>query len=214
LKNLILIIFTILPSLCFAQQNDKSQSDWNFVTEKNNIKVYTRSSDQSNIKELRILVELTGNIDTLFNLINNSHVYSDWVYKCKTSAPLATPEGYTFAYVLVTDFPFPMYDRELIVKSKQWVDEQGRYRTHSVSEPAALPKNNKMVRIDLYESNWTIEKIGEKIFIEYQSTVDPGGNIPAWVVNLGLTTGPIKTFTKLIELTEGRSSIAEFSVIR
>lgn len=204
----------MLPSLCFAQQNDTLQSNWDFATEKDNIKVFTRSSDKSSIKELRILVEMNGNIDTLHNAISNAYGFTDWVYKCKSGAPLATPDGYTLSYIAVTDFPFPMSDRELIVKSKQWVDEHGRYRTHSVADPTVLPEDNDLVRINHYEANWIIEKVGEKILIEYQSSVDPGGNIPVWVVNLALTTGPIKTFSKLIKLVEEQSSVMDVSALR
>jgi len=190
-------------------QLDKTVSDnWTCVENEDKIKIFTRLSDSTNLKELRILVEMSGRIDTLIHIINDANNFKDWVYKCRKSAPLKVPNGYQFAYTATTDFPFPLSDRELVAISKQWVDDEGRFITYGVSSFDYTPLNDGVVRIGHYESKWQIESLGDgKIFIDYTSSVDPGGHIPNWVVNLAITTGPLKTFTKLIELVEKRSSV-------
>ncbi len=190
-------------------QLDKEVSkDWCLVEQEANIKIFTRLSDSTNLKELRILVEMTGDVDTLRYIINDANNFGDWVYKCSKSAPLEVPDGYQSAYVATTDFPFPLTDRELVAISKQWIDDEGRFITYGVSAHEYIPPNEDMVRISHYESKWQIEKLEDnKIFIDYQSSVDPGGRIPNWVVNLAITTGPLKTFTMLSKLVEERSNL-------
>jgi hypothetical protein len=38
--------------------------------------------------------------------------------------------------------------------------------------------------------------------IDYHSKVDPSGNIPMWIVNLGLTVGPVKTMESFANFVE------------
>lgn len=199
----------------FAQHDDATQSEWDFVAEKTNIKVYTRTTETSDIKELRILADFDGQIDTLLNILNDANNYGTWVYKCSKSEPIIPGEGYNTAYSAITDFPFPMSDRELVAKSNQYKDEYGRLIQHTVNAGKDIPEKSGVVRIKNYEAKWIMEQIDtNRIHVEYVSSVDPGGNIPAWVVNLALTTGPIKTFEKLMKQVGERSSVLDLKALR
>jgi len=179
------------------------EPSWNFVNEKPGLKIYTRTPENSQIKELRILVEMTGNMDTLMNIVNDASNFQSWVYKCAGSEKVSPPDGYTSAYAATTDFPFPMSDRELVAKTKQWIDDDGKLHSHTICAADAIPEKRGVVRISSYEAMWIVEKIGnDKIHIDYTSAVDPGGNIPTWIINMAITSGPIKTFEKLMEQVE------------
>jgi len=205
----------IFPTILLGQLDKEIESTWNFVDEEENIKVFTRKPESSSIKELRILAEVEGNMDTLIHIVNDAFNFGNWVYKCNASASLEVPDEYTVAYTATTDFPFPLSDRELVVLGKQWIDEDGRYKTHSVSAPDYTPQVKGKVRISHYESRWTIEKAKDnKIYVDYICSVDPGGNIPNWVTNLAITAGPIKTFNKLLELVKQRSYPEGMSYLR
>ena len=69
------------------------------------------------------------------------------------------------------------------------------------------PKEEGVVRVKTFETHWKVTQLsgGQHIFIDYNSKMDPAGNIPQWVVNMGLTVGPIKTmqnFTKFVEVLD------------
>lgn len=207
MKHIILLFISLLPLTLVAQLDREIEDDWTLVENEDNIRIFTRLSDSTNLKELRIFVEMKGNVDTLIHIINDAENFGDWVYKCSKSAPIAIPDGYQSAYIATTDFPFPLCDREIVAKSKQWVDEEGRFITHGICAFDSIPINQDIVRISHYESRWQIEELkNHKIFIDYQSSVDPGGRIPNWITNLAITTGPLKTFAKLSELVEKRSN--------
>lgn len=215
MKNLISLLFVLLPFIVLAQNSAHLDATWEFVNEKPGLKVYTRSPVHSSIKELRIKVELTGHIDTLMSIVNDANHFGNWVYKCSDSERVIAPDGYSNAYAATTDFPFPMADRELVAKSKQWIDQDGRYHTHTLCAADEIPNKSGIVRIQNYESRWIIEQLEEgKLIIDYVSSVDPGGKIPTWVVNLAITSGPIKTFERLIELVELRSPKSQISLAR
>lgn len=196
----------LIASIAFSQ-GAKEDNNWEFVVEKPSIKVYTRTTNTSDIKELRILADFDGQIDTLLLILNEATNYPSWVYKCAKSEPISPGEGYNTAYSAISDFPFPMSDRELVAKSNQWKDEEGRLIQQTVSAAEDIPIKPGIVRIKDYSAKWIMEQTDTNtIHVEYISTVDPGGNIPTWIINLALTTGPIKTFEKLMKQVSERSA--------
>jgi len=181
LKILSIFLSLFIALSVVAQDSATTQPAWDFVAEKPGIKVYTRTTKTSSIKEI-------------------------------SGEPIEPTEGFNTAYAAITDFPFPMSDRELVAKSKQWKDDDGRLHSHTFSAPDDIPLKSGVVRIRDYEAKWVMEQVDtNRIHVEYISKVDPGGNIPAWVVNLALTAGPIKTFEALMKQVKSRSSHTEAS---
>lgn len=208
-----LIIFITLSFYADAQELGNLPSGWEFVNERPGIKVFTRTPENSSIKELKILVDMIGDMDTLMNIVNDANGFQSWVYKCADSERVLPPEGFTSAYAATTDFPFPMSDRELVAKTKQWIDDDGKLHSHTVCAADAIPIKSGVVRIETYDAKWVVEKIDDsKIHIDYTSSVDPGGNIPTWMINMAITSGPIKTFEKLIKKVEGKCSFRTSSL--
>ncbi len=206
LKYLYLLL-TFIGFTASAQVTEATDIPWDLVSEQPNIKVYTRTPDDSSIKELRIIAEFEGKMDTLMHLLNYANNYTSWVYKCASAESIGVPDGYSTAYSAITDFPFPLSDRELVAKSNQWLDDHGRLIQHSISAANDIPLKDGIVRIESYEATWVLDQIeSNKIHVEYVSSVDPGGNIPAWVVNLAITTGPIKSFAALMKQVKNRCS--------
>jgi len=206
LKFLSTFLSLFLAFTIVAQDNVTTQPAWDFVAEKPGIKVYTRTTNASSFKEIRIKADMEGQIDTLQSIVNDAINYESWVYKCSGGVSIKPTEGFNTAYAAITDFPFPMSDRELVAKSKQWQDDEGRLHSHTFSAPDDIPLKPGIVRIRDYEAKWVMEQIDEnRIHVEYISKVDPGGNIPAWVVNLAITAGPIKTFEALMRQVKSRS---------
>jgi hypothetical protein len=61
-----------------------------------------------------------------------------------------------------------------------------------------LPANNKIVRVKYSRVNWTVTPINNKQFkVDYRIQIDPGGSVPAWLVNLSISKGPFESFMKL-----------------
>ena len=72
-----------------------------------------------------------------------------------------------------------------------------------------------MERVPLLKSTWTLIPLKEgKVDITYHLRVDPGGIIPAWLVNLTLTIGPYNTMLRLKkEVAEDKYKNARFPYI-
>jgi hypothetical protein len=52
----------------------------------------------------------------------------------------------------------------------------------------------------LFKAQWTITPLKDgSLSLEYQLLVDPGGSVPAWLVNLAVVDGPFETMSALRE---------------
>lgn len=172
---------------------------WNLTVEKDNIKVYTRTPANSAFKEIRIDAIFNAPLEKLTAALDDASSYTTWVYKCSKSKRVKTLNELEFYYYLESDLPFPLVNRDLVVHSSKWEEkEQNTVYYFSTSIDKVLPKEKDLVRITKYDSFWTIKELAKnKLSVEYQSRTDPAGNLPAWLVNLAVTTGPLKSMQQL-----------------
>jgi len=199
-KNLSVLL--LLPILSIFSLNDEEIA-WELVIEEDEIQVYTRSSETSKLKEIRIVASFETTLSEFMERLNDANNYTDWVYKCGESQLLERVDENVFYYYVTTDLPFPASDRDLVVICKQWQDEDGTIYTSSKGVPSFIDHKEKFVRIPFYQSNWKISETENGIVqIDYTSVSDPGGWIPIWIVNLALTSGPLKTMKQLKKLIE------------
>lgn len=202
-------LFLLPFILIFSDKSVFGQSallpGWELIKEQGPLKVYTRKSADSDIKELRITTNMKASMDDFVNALNDADSYKEWVYKCPNSQLVKKVSDHELYYRVETDFPFPLSDRDLVVYTKQRFDASGVFYSDSVARPDYQPKEDGMVRIQLFESHWKVTSLKDgSIFIDYNSKVDPAGNIPQWVVNLGLTVGPVKSMESFTEFVEQR----------
>jgi hypothetical protein len=65
-------------------------------------------------------------------------------------------------------------------------------------EPGIVPVKKDIVRIDHSSGKWLITPYSPgQVKVEYTIHVDPGGSLPAWLVNTFATEGPLHIFRNL-----------------
>lgn len=204
-----ILLFLLLHPLCwFAYAQSSHSHGWDLVEEDDGIEVFTRISDSSLIKEIRITVTVSSTIPIVSDLLGEVPLYTQWVYKCDSSKMLKRVSEHDFYYYVRSDFPFPFADRDLVVHSKQHIEEEtGAYISHSFSAPAFIKENEDIIRITDFESSWHIKPVhGGLLFIDYQAKSSPGGEIPLWLVNLAITKGPLETMKGFLKSLEERTN--------
>lgn len=205
-SNIISINLLTVFLLLGSTPTTSSSLDWNLITEDASTKVYTRKSDHSNIKEIRIVTQFNADIKTLKEVLGDVNGYPLWVFKCMGSEKIASKNDNEFHYYLMTDMPYPVSNRDLVVHTKNW-RQNNTYFSKSVAKPDFVSKKAGMVRVPKFSSFWEVTSISdETIQIEYEAATDPGGYLPSWVVNLGITKGPINTMQSLKQEVERRFS--------
>jgi hypothetical protein len=189
--------------LCFCLGTGTTQTTshpgWTLSSDDDGINVYTRRSAHSGVKEVKIQFKVRASMEVFRQYLDHVPGYTQWVYKCTESRRLRTVDRDEFYYYVRSDFPFPVSDRDLVVHARNWIDPNtGIAHAHSVAAPRELAAKDDCVRIAVFESSWIIKPLnGEELFVTYEVKTNPGGNIPDWVTNMGVTVGPTRTMQAL-----------------
>jgi hypothetical protein len=192
---MLVCLFLGMTSTSFAQDN------WQLKQDKEGIKVYTKNMDNSAFKAIKTVctIDATPSVLTAVLLdINNS---AEWVYATKRAVLLKQPAPDELYYYSEIAVPWPVSNRDFIVRLKVTQDERTRAVTVVAdNQPRYLPENKNIVRVPQSSSKWLIEPLpGNQVKIEYVLQVDPGGTVPAWLINLFATKGPFESFKSLRE---------------
>ena len=198
IKQLILIISVWILGCAAAC----AQGNWELKKNDNGIAVYTRKPLNGNLKELRVVCELDATQEQLIAAVQDIGNYSQWVYGSKQSVILKRPNPQTIIYYSEAHLCWPIKDRDLVVElSVNQNNETHVLNMQAKSLPAYLPQKNGFIRVPYSLANWVVTPAGEsKVKVDYTFSVDPGGAIPAWLVNATLAVGPYNSFLKLKEL--------------
>lgn len=184
-----------LPAPCQA---------WQFQKETEGIKVYYRESPDSRIKELKATLIVESSLGAAVRVISDAARFPEWVYKCKVGKVIEGDTEQSFCYYNLSDFPWPLSDREFVFRCTTFQNpETLEVFSMATAVPGLLPENPKYVRVQTAESNFRLRPLeGRQVEVEYFLKADPGGLIPAWMVNWALSIGPVQSLRKFRELVE------------
>ena len=92
-------------------------------------------------------------------------------------------------------------NRDFVVNVKLAQDEKTRIVTiKSTCKADYIPKVAKHVRITEFNACWTLVPLKDgTVQINYQLLVNPGGYVPAWLVNMAAVDGPYETMVHFKE---------------
>jgi len=178
-----------------------AQTSWDLKLDKEGIRVYTRKLDNSPFRAVKTVCTINSSLTILTAVLLDIKGSAEWVYATKTISLLKQISVSELIYYSEIDVPWPAGNRDFIVQLIVAQDQ----KTKAVSvvgdnKPDYLPANKNIVRIQHSYSKWLITPLpNSQVKIEYVLEVDPGGNVPAWLVNLFATKGPFDTFKKLRE---------------
>ena len=186
----LLLLVTIVMGNLTAQE-----AKWELKKEKNDVKVYVRESADSPIKELRMVFEVEASMDAIVALLQDVEAIPDWVYKCPESYLIKKVSAEEEYYYNRIDFPWPMNDRDFVLRSVLTKDTaKGTMRSESWIAPDVIPEKEGIVRIKDLHLWWDFTpKPNGIVHIDYGLQSDPGGYIPAWMINMAIDQGPLQT---------------------
>jgi len=197
LKTLTLILLlTILgfPSYVYSQE-------WKFIKEKDGIKIYTRNDETNPVKSYKGETTLNTTMEKISHIIGRIESFDWWEEDISRIDVLEYKEEEFIKYYLIYDVPWPLDDRDLCVNSVITNDNAtGRRTVFATPIDGLIPVQPGMVRITNYWQKWVMEPVGEdKVHIVLEGSVDPGGAIPSWIVNMAITDTPLNIIRKVRE---------------
>lgn len=167
--------------------------NWELRKETAGIQVYQRKTPYG--YELKLVTTFSHTLSALVALFRNVDDYPRWGYRVQNSRLLRRVSDTEFYYYQQLDFPWPVSDRDVIMRTRIRQDTASRIVTlQSESRPDELPETPGFVRVQKASVRWTLAPLEPgRVQAEYWLSSDPGGLLPDWTVSLASDTGPVQT---------------------
>lgn len=193
-----LILFLVSIAKFNSAQPSETES-WKLAKDKDSILIYTRQMNGMKIKEFKAYTTINTTVDKLVAVLQDVDNYDKWTMNVKNSALLkkiSDDETYIYSEA---DIPWPFSNRDIISHINIYWSQTRDTATLVIDGiPDYLPEKKGIIRIPISKGAWHIYQVAEEnVAIEYSYAADPGGSIPAWIVNLFIVDGPYKTLLRL-----------------
>jgi hypothetical protein len=193
IKLLCLVLFLSVP-------------DTSWVLKKNtdNIRIYTRKISTSDFKELQCKLTVKATLGAVVKLLTDVDGYTEWIYGCIKAISLKKDiKAQSYSYQLF-DAPWPVTDRDIVAVGKTTQNAKTKVVTiKSEVVTGMVPEVDGVVRIKKFHSTYfLIPKPNGEVEINFELGSEPGGIVPAWLVNMVVVKGPFESHSKLRTLLQ------------
>jgi hypothetical protein len=209
----LLIIISCIGLTSFITNDE----EWKLKKYGNGVAVYNREIPNTIIKELKAETQIKTSLSSIIALLNDRETYPDWVYRCGKSMMIKKISDSEGMYYQTVVAPWPVDNRDFVVDVKVVQDSKTKVvKQFSTCMPNYISPIPDHVRITEFDALWTLTPLKNGLVkCEYQLLVNPGGNVPAWLVNLAAIDGPYETTVNLKErVMKEKYQKAKFSFIK
>lgn len=190
-----LFFISFLSFSIFASAEEDSRK-WKKVKDKNGIKVYRAHTENSRLKTFRAVtrVEL-DNIHSFVEMMTDVDSYPQWVHMSSGAEITNTDDPRVYQLMVETGMPWPVKDRHTVldVNISQMEDYSVRFDLQQSKLPSRDPKGSILCpeAFGYYQINTIPDS--KEVDITVEVFVDPGGYVPAFLLNL--ITDDVSYFT-------------------
>jgi len=197
--NRYLFLIILLFFLTLVLSCSLTAQSWDFVKEKDGIRLYTRKEVGKSLKSYKGVTDIHAPAEKVFDLLEDVN-HTEWWDKNLSQIKVLLYEKYKRAqYYLVYDLPWPVTDRDLFVNVTVSFDPLTREGTiKAVPLPGVVPEHSDMIRIIEYQQTWTVRAAGKEMtHVVLEGFVDPAGSIPDWLSNMLIVDSPYKVISEI-----------------
>ena len=201
-SNMTSLRYRILFVLIGTQSIALAQSECKLRKDEGGIKVYTCNTDTSKFKSIKVECTLNCSLDKLESLLLDFDNYVQWQFNTTESKALKKNSDTEFVYYARIEAQWPVSDRDMVVLLRS-VRTLNELHVSANSERGILAEKKDLVRVPASRSQWIVtEKSKNQLDVKYAIQIDPGGNVPAWLVNWVCANAPLQSFQSLKKLVE------------
>jgi hypothetical protein len=184
----------LLVLVLLAGNIDLRAQSWNYIKEKNGIKLYTRVPEYSTFKCFRGETTFHASMQEIGRYIGNVKNFNWWDKNIRELRVLEPGSEKHVSYYFVYDVPWPLSDRDICVDVSISIDSlTGIKVVYAKPLPGVIPEYKDIVRIANYWQKWTLTPIDKQtVNAVLEGFVDPGGNVPSWLYNMVIVETPLK----------------------
>lgn len=191
-------------------------SDWQMEMEEGGIQLYSRHSDASQLKTVKVVSQVKASLSSLVSFLSDHDQFPAWmdkVSKVEKIRDISPQETLTYT---VIDSPWPERDRDNVLYSKWEQDPQSLVVTKKIfAEPGYVGESSDMIRAPVFEGEWRLVPKAEGVVeVSYTVDFDPGGKVQGWLLEMFTYEMPFKTMQNLRAAGLDQYQGAKFAFIK
>lgn len=183
-----LTFFILLPT--------NTPEEWKLKKAKNNIEIYTRAFADNPFKEFKATSIIDTTFEELLEAIYDAPTYTPGS-KANVSYRILNGSKDSRLFYYKQEMPWPLSDRDVVTELKLVEQTEDKILLSIETVSDVLDIEDNCLRIEKLSGSWLLEQVDNGIKATQQIHMDPGGRVPAIVVNPLIIKGPFKTFTEL-----------------
>lgn len=202
--------------------NSFSSENWKEEFRLNGVSILTRPVDGCAMKEFKAIGIIEAPIETIFNIFKDEKALSKWFGMCSFNKILDISGNNHIVMYAVLDFPFPLNDRDTIADIFYTYDQAAgklSLRLDSIEEEnekdflKISSFNNNCIRIKKISCELSLKKLSdEKTHMVYQAHVNPGLDVPVWLLNKLVLIQPLETIKGLRKFSTKKKYARRISI--
>lgn len=193
-----IILFMVFVLFC-PESFCQADNEWKLKKDKDEISVYTRQAEDSDIIEIKVISNVKATVDQVSAMLADVETYKKWMPNVKSTKILEEVSNEEKYYYIELNAPWPISNRDNIIHYHHTADEKsGTVKIFVNGVPDYLPETPGIVRIVRSNGIWqlTPNANGEtEILSTYLS--DPSGSLPFWVIKMFVVGSIYDTFVNL-----------------
>ena len=207
--------FILIAILTFLISNLYSQGEWKLRKEKYGTQAYTRSHPDYSISEYKVEAEIEAEIADIISIMTEESSYLRMFKDLKDLKFLEQRDDY-FELYLVNKAPFPARDRDGYFISQFSYEPNTQTARIDITCPNSEHHRKKYIEITRCQGFWQFhQKENGIVELTHQFIADPGGIVPAFILNMFLVNNPLTTVRDLkLLLEEGNYEKKEFDFLK
>lgn len=207
MKKTVMFVACVVSVLSLSAQADLPNNA-KLSLNKNNIKVWTYKDVNNPVLSYKAETTFDVPIEKAVALVLDVKNSSKWVPNVAKAEVLSRDDKKgEFTLYMVLDFPFPLKDRDMVVKGKMSKDSNGTIHIKNSAIQQGKAISTDYIRLKDYSGDWTFQKLGtNQVKVTTNGHANPEGAIPASVTNMLVEQQPYQMLQKMkVELTKNRA---------
>ena len=199
--------WVLMATMChfsWAAAPNNQPSQWVLDKQSDNITIYTKHIEGSDVDAFKGVTTLPASRNSILAIMEDTEALAQWMPDV-ISAELLFHEGNTKIQYVQTDIPWPGKNRD---GAYQLTLEESDTQTTILiwAVPEYLEPNPKFVRIPYAKGFWQLSDVEKGTRVVYQLHAEPGGKLPAWLINKFVTDTPFQALSNLATQTSEKGT--------
>lgn len=198
------VLFVLALLVVAGGVSAQTSDGWLLRRDEDGIRVYVRSVPDTRFRAYRAETTLTARLQTLAAVLSDVEAASEWIHFTARAELIRVIDSSSIVVRFYSDLPWPASDRDSVTINRISQDPESRMVLFTIdSIPDEAPESEDYIRIQAMNGYWELTPNGDgSVHVVYSLSSDPGGSVPAWLVNASIVEQPYRTLQNLRRMLE------------